>query len=153
MSSNEETTETLEMNDTQTVSEVMTKCPQTPSGSASVREAAEFMQRSGAGATIVAEGGKLLGIVIDRDIVVRCVAEGRNADDTRLAAICSNYLATLSPVDDVDHAVALMRKKANRRTFVVEEGRVGGILSLGDLEQQRSPHSALGGISSARPNP
>lgn len=136
----------------QTVSEVMTKNPQTLSGSASVREAAELMQRSGAGATIVAEGGKLLGIVTDRDIVVRCVAEGRNADDTRLAAICSSQLATLSPADAVDNAVTLMRKKAIRRIPVVEEGRVVGILSLGDLAQQRSPHSALGGISAARPN-
>jgi len=104
------------------------------------------------GAVVVLENGTLCGILTDRDIVVRCVAKGSNPEDITAGSICSEYLAVLSPGDTVDNAIALMAKKAIRRIPVVDNGRTVGILSLGDLAQNRDPRSALGGISSAAPN-
>jgi CBS domain-containing protein len=58
----------------------------------------------------------------------------------------------VSPTDSIDHAVQLMRQKALRRLPVVENGRPVGIVSIGDLAQNRDPQSALGEISAAPPN-
>jgi CBS domain-containing protein len=100
----------------------------------------------------VEKNGALCGIVTDRDIVVRCVAEGGDCDEMTLASICSPHLATLSPNDQIGNAIELMRKKAIRRIPVVEDGKAVGILSLGDLALERDPKSALGGISAAAAN-
>ena len=134
------------------VDEVMTRHPKTLSDSAPVRAAAQAMKEAGVGAVIVEKNGKLCGIVTDRDIVVRCLAEGANCDETPVGAICSSELITLSPRDSIDKAISLMRDKAVRRIPVVENGRAVGILSLGDLALTRDPKSALGGISAAPPN-
>jgi CBS domain-containing protein len=104
------------------------------------------------GAVIVIENNQVCGIVTDRDIVVRMVAEGRDAATTPLAALCGHTLTTISPEDSVDRAVQLMREKAVRRLPVVERGHAVGIVSLGDLVRERDPDSALGEISAAPPN-
>ena len=140
------------MTDTQKVSDVMTRDPKTLPASATVRDAAREMERSGLGAVMVDSNGELSGLVTDRDIVVRCLARNGNCDEMPLHAICSSFLATLSPNDTVKNAIALMSKKAIRRIPVVEGGRAIGILSIGDLAQNRDPYSALGGISAAAPN-
>lgn len=135
------------------VNDIMTQNPKSLPASASVFAAAQEMERSGFGAVTVEKNGKLCGIVTDRDIVVRCVARGDDCRKTQLASICSPDLATLSPSDTIDNAIALMRKKAIRRIPVVEDGKTVGIVSLGDLALARDPKSALGGISAAPPNP
>src|SRR5690606_15950903 len=111
-----------------------------------VRAAAQEMKKAGVGAVIVEKNGKLCGIVTDRDIVVRCLADGANCDEMPLGAICSSELVTLSPRDSIDKAISLMRDKAVRRLPVVENGKAVGILSLGDLALARDPKSALGSI-------
>ncbi len=122
-------------------------------GSTPIIEAARQMKAANVGAVVVAEDGKLDGIVTDRDITVRAVAEGRDPITTPLAAIASKDLATLSPDDDVERAVEVMREKAIRRMPVVDSGNVPvGILSLGDLALERDPQSVLGRISAAPPN-
>lgn len=136
----------------QIVDEVMTRHPRTVSDSTPVRAAAHEMKNAGVGAVIVERDGKLCGIVTDRDIVVRCLAEGANCDETPVGSICSPELITLSPRDSIDRAISLMRDKAVRRIPVVENDRAVGILSLGDLALARDPKSALGGISAAPPN-
>ncbi len=135
------------------VRELMNKQPIKLSGSTPVIEAARRMRDANVGAVIIEEGGKVAGIVTDRDIAVRVVAQGRDPNTARLAEICSKELTTLSPDDDLDRAVEVMRQKAIRRIPVVDQRNMTvGILSLGDLALERDPKSALGQISAAPPN-
>ena len=136
----------------QTVSDIMTKNLVSLSADDTVRDAARYMRQANVGAIVVQKHGNLFGIVTDRDIVVRCLAHGRDCDETPLSEICSADVTTLRPDDEVDHAVAIMRDKAIRRLPVVKNGKAVGILSLGDLALERDPFSALGAISGARPN-
>jgi CBS domain-containing protein len=117
-----------------------------------VAEAARRMRDADIGDVLVMRAGQLSGILTDRDIVVRCIAEGADPNRTRLEDVCSPDLATLSPDDDSDNAVRLMAKKAIRRVPVVENGEPVGVVSIGDLAVARDRDSALGGISAAPPN-
>jgi CBS domain-containing protein len=136
----------------QKISEVMTSNPLTMSATASTLEAARAMRDSNIGTVVVLDNGKVCGIVTDRDIVVRAVAQMRDLTSTKLADICSHELTTLAPTDTVEHAVQIMRSKAIRRLPVVQNGKPVGIVSLGDLAVERDPDSALGGISAAPAN-
>jgi CBS domain-containing protein len=136
----------------QKVSEVMTRQPATLPSSASVVEAARQMRDLNVGAVVVVDGQNLRGIVTDRDIVVRAVAPGDSIGDRSLDSVCSQNVMTVSPDDDADRAVSMMRENAVRRVPVVSGGEIVGMLSLGDLAVERDPGSALGDISSARPN-
>jgi CBS domain-containing protein len=121
-------------------------------GTASVHEAARAMRDADIGDVIVIENERVCGIITDRDIVVRTVAEARDPATTTLADLCSHPLTTVTPTDSIEHAVQLMRAKAIRRLPVVEGGQAVGIVSLGDLAVEREPGSALGEISGAPPN-
>jgi CBS domain-containing protein len=134
------------------IREVMSTRLVTLDRKASAAEAARLMREEDVGDVLVLSGGKLCGIVTDRDIVVRCVAEGSDVEECTVDQICSEELETLSPGDPIDHAVDLMKRKAVRRVPIVESGRPVGIVSLGDLAIDRSPKSALGEISTAPPN-
>jgi CBS domain-containing protein len=136
----------------QSVREVMTANPIALPATSSVVDAARTMRDSNIGDVIVVDNGRICGIVTDRDITIRGVAEGRDISQLKLADICSREITTLSPTDSVDDAVRLMREKAIRRLPVVEGGKPVGIVSLGDLAVERDPHSALGDISAAPPN-
>ncbi len=120
--------------------------------SATVADAAKSMRDANIGTIIVEEQGKLFGLVTDRDIVVRALAEGRDPKSTRLSDTCSKSLFSLKPDDDIDRAVQLMREKSIRRIPVVENDKIVGIVSLGDLAMERDRQSALGHISAAPPN-
>jgi CBS domain-containing protein len=134
------------------VREVMTTDPVTMPGGASALDAARQMRDVGIGDVIVLENDRIAGILTDRDIVVRVVAEERDPEDTRLAEVCSRELTTLSPDDGIDRAIEMMRAKAIRRVPVVKDGRPVGIVSLGDLAVDRDPKSVLAEISAAPPN-
>src|ERR671932_676656 len=136
----------------QQIRELMTPNPVALPGTASVHEAACAMRDADIGDVIVIENNQVCGIVTDRDIVVRTVAEARDPAATTLADLCSHPLVTVTPTDSVEQAVQLMRSKAIRRLPVVEGGQPVGIVSLGDLAMERDPGSALGDISSAPPN-
>ena len=136
----------------QSMRDVMTTQPVALPATSSVVDAARAMRDSDIGDVIVVENGQICGMVTDRDITVRGVAEGRNISSLTLGDICSRQLTTLSPTDSVDDAVLLMREKALRRLPVVEGGKPVGIVSLGDLAVTKDPHSALGNISAAPAN-
>jgi CBS domain-containing protein len=136
----------------QHIRELMTPNPVSMPGTASVHEAARAMRDQDIGDVIVIEHNQVCGIVTDRDIVVRTVAEEQNPAATTLADICSHALLTVTPADSVEHAVRLMRTHAIRRLPVVDAGKAVGIVSLGDLAVERDPDSALGDISAAPPN-
>jgi CBS domain-containing protein len=136
----------------QKISALMTSEPVTMQATASTLEAARAMRDSDIGAVVVLDNGKVCGIVTDRDIVVRAVAQACDLATTKLRDICSHELTTLEPTDTVEHAVQVMRAKAIRRLPVVQNGKPVGIISLGDLAVERDPDSALGNISAAPPN-
>jgi CBS domain-containing protein len=136
----------------QHIRELMTPNPVVLPGTASVHEAARAMRDAEIGDVIVLEHNQICGIVTDRDIVVRLVAEAQDPATTTLADLCSHALVTVRPTDPIEEAVRLMRSHAIRRVPVVEGGQAVGIVSLGDLAVERDPHSALGEISAAPPD-
>ncbi|MBW3548346.1 MAG: CBS domain-containing protein [Actinobacteria bacterium] len=135
-----------------TVRDVMTADPVALEAKTSVTEAARKMKERDIGDVIVLEGDRLCGVVTDRGIVVRALAEERDPGATKLGDICSREVVTVAPSDDLTTAGDVMRQKAIRRVPVVEEGRPVGILSMGDLAVERDPNSALGHVSASSPN-
>ena len=136
----------------QQIRELMTPNPVALPGTASVHEAARAMRDAQIGDVIVIERNEVCGIVTDRDLVARIMAEARDPATTPLADICSHSLVTVTPTDSVEEAVRLMRTHAIRRLPVVDGGQAVGIVSLGDLAVERDPGSVLGEISGAPPN-
>lgn len=119
---------------------------------ATIVDAAEAMRERDIGDVLVVDGERLTGMVTDRDIVIRAIAEQRSPTDTTLGELASKELTTLSPDDSVEDAIALVRGKAIRRIPVVEDGRPVGIVSIGDLAVERDSDSALADISIAQPD-
>ncbi|NHI05032.1 oxidoreductase [Streptomyces sp. KO7888] len=138
---------------TQYVRDIMTGAPVTVEPLTSVTEVARLMRDRDLGAVLVTEGDRLRGLVTDRDLVVRSLAEGGDPEQTTVAGACSDDMVTVRPDEELGHAVELMRAHAVRRVPVVDDGHPVGIVSLGDLAMERDPESALGDISVARPNP
>jgi CBS domain-containing protein len=136
----------------QQIRELMTPNPVALPGTASVHEAARAMRDAQIGDMIVIENNQVCGMVTDRDLVVRILAETRDPATTTLADICSHSIVTVTPTESVEEAVRLMRTHAIRRLPVVDGGQAVGIVSLGDLAVERDPGSALGKISGAPPN-
>jgi protein phosphatase len=141
-----------EVNMPQTVREVMTAKPLALQEGTTLVEAARAMRNHDVGDVVLLDDDQVTGIVTDRDMTIRAVAEGMDPNTTVLAQIASKELATVSPDATVDEAVDIMRSRAVRRLPVVEDGRVIGILSLGDLAVERAPDSPLADISAADPN-
>jgi CBS domain-containing protein len=131
-----------------TVADVMTNEPVSCPASTSVHDVARLMRDRGIGDVLVTEDGKLKGIVTDRDIVVRCLAEG-DVSGATVADACSKELTVVEPGMRISDAAELMGRLAVRRLPVVDRGRPVGIVSLGDLAVERDPESVLGQISAA----
>ncbi|TLS46511.1 CBS domain-containing protein [Streptomyces montanus] len=136
----------------QHVREVMTTEPVTVDEETPLPEVARLMKEKNIGDVIVAEEDRVRGLVTDRDLVVRVLAEERDPARTTVREIASTDLVTIDPEAEVDEAVRLMRENALRRLPVVEEGHLVGALSIGDLAVERDPRSALADISAAEPN-
>ena len=135
------------------IREVMTTAPETVGIASTLTEAAAKMKQQDAGAMVVVDDSKkVVGILTDRDIAIRAVAEGRDTKTTKVGDIASKDLKTLSPTDSVTDAVRLMRQQKIRRLPVVENGRPVGVVSIGDLAVERDPRSALADISRAAGN-
>jgi len=133
------------------IKDAMTTKPASLPTSATVADAAQQMRELDIGDVLVEQEGRLAGIVTDRDIVVRAIAEGRDVT-SKLGDIVSSEVVCITPAESADEAIRLMRERALRRVPVVENGRPVGIVSLGDLAEERDPRSVLGEISTAPPN-
>jgi CBS domain-containing protein len=117
----------------QKIRDVMTPEPVALPLDAPLTEAARLMRDQGVGGVLVTQAGRLCGVLTDRDIVVRAVAEGRDLRGTRLDQVCSAGVVTIGPDDETDAAVRLMREQGVRRLPVVQDGRAVGIVSLRDV--------------------
>lgn len=120
----------------------------------SVARAAGVMREQDVGDVLVAYDCDLFGVLTDRDIVVRALAEGLDPAETTVGSVCTPPpVATLAPDDTTDLAMELMRRHAVRRLPVVERGGCPvGMVSLGDLAAVEDTHAALEEIGRAAPN-
>lgn len=135
------------------IRDVMTRDPAACRTDDAALDAARAMRDGDFGAVVVVnDAGQVRGILTDRDIVVRCVAEGRIPAETKISEVFTTEPTTLSPDDSLDDAVQALREAHVRRLPVVEDGRVVGIVSIGDLAKARDEKSALADISAAAPN-
>jgi CBS domain-containing protein len=135
-----------------TVEEIMTHDPRAVDADASVVDAAREMRDGDVGDVIVTRSGQVSGMVTDRDIVIRAVAEGRAPESTPVGEIATEDVRALEPSQSIDEAVQAMREHDIRRLPVVDGGRPVGILSLGDLAVERDPDSVLADISTGSPD-
>jgi CBS domain-containing protein len=135
-----------------TVGDFMTTRVVTMDGSATLAAAAQEMRDSAIGDVVVCDGDNVVGIITDRDIAVRGVAEDMDPNTAQLDQITSKDVITVSQYDDAVAAADLMRTYAVRRLPVVEDGRLIGLVSMGDLAVEREPQSVLADISADDPN-
>lgn len=135
-----------------TVGEFMTTRLVTMDGNDTLMAAAQEMRDSAIGDVVVTDGDDVVGIVTDRDITVRGVAENMDPTATRLNQITTKDVVTVSQNDDAVAAADLMRTYAVRRLPVVDDGRLVGLISMGDLAVEREPQSVLADISADDPN-
>ncbi|MBE1484598.1 CBS domain-containing protein [Plantactinospora soyae] len=135
-----------------TVGEFMTTRLVTMDGGDTLTAAARVMRDSAIGDVIVTNGDSVIGIVTDRDITVRGVAEEMDASNATLNQILTQDVVTVTQYDDAVAAADLMRTYGVRRLPVVEDGKLIGLVSLGDLAVEREPQSVLADISADEPN-
>jgi CBS domain-containing protein len=136
----------------QSIRDVMTADPHTVKADATLEDAAREMKADDIGAVLVEDGGQVSGILTDRDIVVRAIAEGRDPSSTKVGDVATRDVKTLSPDSSVEDAIKIVREQHVRRIPVVKDGRPAGIVSIGDLAIERDSDSALADISQAPSN-
>ena len=134
------------------VREMMTAAPVTVALSDPVSEAAKAMREHGIGAVLIQEQGKLAGLVTDRDITVRVLAQGRDPRHVPVSEIASREIVAIGPDDDTEDATRLIAERAVRRIPVVEDGVAIGVVSLGDLELTKEERTPLADVSAAPPS-
>ena len=130
------------------IRELMTTNPRTVEPSATVAEAARVMKQADVGPVPVVENGdRLAGIVTDRDIVLRVVAEGGDPQSTTVGEIMSRDLATVDPDQPLDEALRLMASHQVRRLPVCEEdGRLVGIVAQADIATELGDDRVTGQV-------
>lgn len=115
------------------VRDVMTTDVATATPETTLEDIATMMRDEDTGAIPVLDGDELVGIITDRDIVIRCIAEGKDPVETTVEDVLTESLETIEPDSDVEHAKELMSRRQVRRLPVVEDGELIGMLSIGDL--------------------
>jgi len=135
-----------------TVNDVMTGDPRCVAKDATLQDAAQQMRDADIGAILIVDGDSVAGIVTDRDIAIRGVAEGKDPGSTPVSDVGTSDVVTLSPDQSVEEALSLMQQHDVRRLPVVADGKPAGIVSLGDLSDQSGAGQALADISDAPAN-
>ena len=134
-----------------TVGEIMTPDPMVVRESDSVQHAAHLMADHGVGFLPVShQSGELVGVLTDRDIVLRCTADGDRAAAIHVGAICVRRPVVVDPDDLLDEALLVMVNHQVRRLPVVRHRRLVGVLALADIALAADPiyvGEALRGIS------
>jgi CBS domain-containing protein len=133
------------------VRDVMTAEPIVLQQDQSIADAAQAMRDSAVGAVLVVDGDTLCGLVTDRDLVIRALAESA-PPDSPVGQVVSPDLIAVGADDEADDAARVMQAHAVRRLPVMDDGRIVGIVSIGDLAVSRGEDSALADISAAEPS-
>lgn len=134
------------------VQDVMSPDPVCVGGEATLRGVAYLMRERDVGDVLIVDHHQVTGVITDRDLVVRGLAQNLDPDTAQAGAVCSEPVVTVAPDDPVATAVQLMRDHAVRRLPVVQDGKPVGVVSLGDLALTQDPRSALADISAVAPN-
>jgi CBS domain-containing protein len=124
---------------TKTMRDIMSAAPVCLAPGDSVFAAARAMRQHGTGTVLVLAGGRLRGLVTDRDIALLVLAEDRDPRAMMIGDICGGEVATLGPDDDLDEARRLVLECAVRRIPVLENGAPVGVVSVGDLALEADP--------------
>lgn len=128
------------------VQDIMTGEPRSLTPQSTAREAAQLMKEINAGVIPVVESGaskKLVGVVTDRDIAIRLVAEGKDADCRVSELMTAGNLATCTPADDVDRVMETMSREQVRRIPIVDErGSLVGIVAQADIVRKADHEKA-----------
>ena len=119
------------------IKDVMTSNPCTVDAGQSVAYAAKMMLEEDVGVAPIVAGDKLIGMLTDRDIAIRVVAEGRNPDQVKVADVASKQVVTIDPQQDLEEALRIMGKHQVRRLAVVEEdGKLVGVVAQADIARE-----------------
>jgi CBS domain-containing protein/uncharacterized protein (DUF2267 family) len=125
------------------ISRVMTRDVEVLSPEDTLREAAELMRTLNVGPIPVCDGPKLVGIITDRDIVVRAVAQGLDPNETRVSQAMTDQVECVFADEDLEVAMWKMREEQIRRILVVDhDNKLVGIVSLGDIATARGEQEA-----------
>ncbi len=114
------------------VSEIMTKNVSTVSPTDSIQKAAQIMEKVNCGSTPVVEGGKVVGVVTDRDITIQAIAEGKGPD-TPVKVVMFDNVVTCAPSSDARDSANKMAEHQVRRLPVIDNGKLVGIIAIADL--------------------
>ena len=144
----------MAMQEGPSVSKLMSTDPVTLPANTPLVQAAQCMRDSFIGDVLLtSREGKVCGIITDRDIAIRCVAEEQDLSTVRAGDVCTTGVVSVTPDTSAQEAANLMREKAIRRLPVIDDsGKLCGVVSIGDLAEELDPHSALAIISTAAPN-
>jgi CBS domain-containing protein len=135
------------------VSDLMTKQVIYLPAETTLDEAARAMREADIGDVVVTDGATLAGMVTDRDIVVRAVADRKDPATTTIGSVASREIVMIEQNSSAADAANLMRERGVRRILVCDTDRqLVGIVSLGDLAMRLDPSSALSDISEQAPN-
>jgi CBS domain-containing protein len=117
------------------VREAMAKTVRSAKKTDKVGDVAKQMKQEDAGFIPVVDGEQLIGVITDRDIVINCIAEGHDPRGETAEHLMSKKVTTIGPDDDIEEAGRTMARQEIRRLPVVENGRLVGVLSHGNLVQ------------------
>ena len=139
------------------IRDVMTPNPKCVTEKDSILEAARIMRDEDTGVVPVVDGKKVIGLVTDRDIVVRSIADGKDATNMRVQEVMTKNVRSVREDGTVDEALDLMSRAEIRRVPVVNQSNeLVGIVSLGDIATNANRDGKVGNtvekISEAPPN-
>ena len=118
---------------TRKLRDIMSSAPACLVSTETVLVAARAMRERGVGTVLVLTDGQVSGLVTDRDIAIRVLAENRDPATTLIGEICCHEVAALGPDDDVNQAARLVRERVVRRIPVLQDGIPVGVVAVGDL--------------------
>jgi CBS domain-containing protein len=139
------------------VRDVMTPNPECVTEKDSIRDAARIMKDRDTGVVPVVDGKKVVGLITDRDIVVRCIAEGKDVQNARVSDVMTKSIRSVQEDTPVNEVLTLMKSAEVRRVPVVNSrDEIVGIVSIGDLASRGPSKGKIGeameDISEAPPN-
>jgi len=126
------------------VRDLMTADPATLAPGATLGEAATLMKQEDCGSIPIVDNGRLVGIVTDRDIVIRAIAAGKDPRSTRVSEVMSADPVTIGSDDDAREAETLMADRQIRRLPVCDDGKLAGILVIGQLARRERDEDRVG---------